>query len=68
MHIETWLCTRQFAFTPHEPGQGSTHFSLMHANSLEQSVLIVHSGRQFGGLPVYCNKHEQDGDPPTSRH
>lgn len=29
---------------------------------------MVHSGRQFGGLPVYCNKQEHDGCPPMSRH
>lgn len=37
------------------------HFSFMHALSFEQSVFIVHSGRQFGGLPKYCGKQEQEG-------
>lgn len=40
----------------------------MHALSLGQSVFIVHSGRQLGGLPLYCGKHVHEGDPPMSRH
>lgn len=30
--------------------------------------MIVHSGLQFGGLPMNVGRHEQDGVPPTSRH
>lgn len=40
----------------------------MQARLLGHSELIVHSGLQFGGLPVYPNKHEQEGAPPISLH
>lgn len=53
---------------PHDPRHGSMHFSLTQALSLEQSVFIEHSGRQFGGLPKYCGKQEQDGEFPILRH
>lgn len=53
---------------PQEPGQGLAHFSLIQALSEEQSELMVHSGRQFGGLPEYCGRHEHDGEPFKSRH
>lgn len=68
VQIDTWLCTLHSAFTPHVPGQGSVHFSLIHALSLGQSEFMVHSGLQFGGLPIYVSIHEQEGDPPISRH
>lgn len=68
VHIETWLCTLHSAFIPHEPGHGSIHFSLIQALSLEQSEFIVHSGRQFGGVPMYFCKQEQDGRPLNSTH
>ena len=29
---------------------------------------MVHSGLQFGGIPIYVGKQEQDGDPPLLRH
>lgn len=53
---------------PHEPGQGSLHLCCMQAILAEHSALIVHSGLQFGGLPLYVGKQEQDGTPPISRH
>lgn len=43
--------TLHLAEKPHEPGQGSRHFSLIHALLLGQSEFIVHSGLQFGGDP-----------------
>lgn len=33
-----------------------------------QSEFVVHSGRQFGGLPMYDRKHEHDGEPLMSLH
>jgi len=36
----------------------------MHAKLLEQSALIVHSGLQFGGDPIYDGRHEHEGEPP----
>lgn len=32
-----------------------------------QSVLTMHSGRQFGGLPIKFCRHEQAGWSPTGR-
>lgn len=40
----------------------------MHALLLGHSELIVHSGLQFGGVPIYSFKHEHEGVPPISRH
>lgn len=53
---------------PHKPGQGSLHFCRMQAILAGHSALIVHSGLQFGGLPLYVGKQEHDGIPPISRH
>lgn len=53
---------------PHEPGQGSLHLCCMQAILAGHSALIVHSGLQFGGLPLYVGKQEHDGTPPISRH
>lgn len=66
--IGVWFITEQRALNPQEPGQGSLHFSLIHAWMLGHSELIVHSGRQFGGDPTYVARQEQDGDPLMSRH
>ncbi len=37
---------------PHKPAQGSSHLRLMQALSWGQSLLIKHSGLQFGGRPI----------------
>ena len=66
--IGVWLITLHCAPIPHAPGQGSLHFSLMHALSLEHSELIEHSGRQFGGIPIYASRQEQDGIPLIFLH
>ena len=42
---------------PHNPGQGSWHFLLLHAMSVGQSALITHSGLQFGGEPIIPGRH-----------
>lgn len=68
VHIGVWLITLHCAPTPHDPGQGSLHFCRIHAKLLEHSGLIVHSGRQFGGLPIKSIRHEQDGVVPTGLH
>ena len=52
MQIGTWFLTSHFALTPHNPGQGSWHFLLMHALSIGQSAFTTHSGLQFGGEPI----------------
>lgn len=53
---------------PQDPGHGSLHFSLMQARLLGHSGLMVHSGLQLGGEPVYSGRHEHDGVPPLSLH
>lgn len=59
MQIGLWFLTRQFAFNPHTPGQGSEHFCLIQALSAAHSELITHSGRHPGGLPTNNGRHEQ---------
>lgn len=68
LHVGVWLITEHTAPEPQAPTQGSLHFSRMHAKLLGHSELIVHSGRQVGGLPKKLGKQEQDGTPPTSLH
>lgn len=53
---------------PQDPGHGSWHLAFIHALSLWQSEWIVHSGRQFGGLPMKFGWHEQDGTLPIFLH
>lgn len=60
--------TLQRAPTPQDPGQGSVHFWLMQALLLGHSALMLHSGRQLGGDPIYVGKQEQDGEPLILRH
>lgn len=69
-HVQIGMCavTWQSAYKPHEPGQGSWHFCLMQACILEHSALIVHSGWQLGGCPIYAGKQEHDGTPLILRH
>lgn len=40
----------------------------MQAMLLEHSELMVHSGLQLGGCPMYVGKQVQAGTPPMSRH
>lgn len=58
-----WLITLHKAATPHEPGQGSRHFSFMHAKLLGHSELMVHSGLQFGGLPILFGRQKHKCAP-----
>ena len=51
-HAGVWWIILQIAPNPQEPGHGSLHFSFMHALLLGQSGFMVHSGLQFGGLPM----------------
>lgn len=60
--------TRHSAFRPHVPGHGSLHFRLMQAKWLAHSLLLIHSGRQFGGEPIKSGKQEQEGESPTLLH
>lgn len=56
------------ALFPHVPGHGSLHFMFMQAKLYEHSLLLTHSGRHFGGAPIYSGKHEHDGDVPCTWH
>lgn len=67
-HEGVWLITVHCVLKPQDPGQGSTHFWFMHARLAEHSELIVHSGRQFGGDPMYVCKQEQAGLSPITLH
>lgn len=58
-----WLITKHWAFCPQIPGQGSLHFWLIHANLSAHSLLLIHSGLQYGGDPTYSGKQEHDGKP-----
>jgi hypothetical protein len=49
VHAGTWFATKQLAFAPQEPGQGSLHLRLMQASFVPHSAWMVHSGRQLGG-------------------
>lgn len=68
MQFGVWLTTLQSAFKPQLPGQGSLHFWLIHARCNAHSLLLIHSGRQFGGVPVNSGKHEHDGASPIALH
>ena len=68
LHIGLWLITWHLADIPQVPGQGSLHFWLLHAWFCEQSALIVHSGWQVGGLPIYPWTQEHTAWPLIWRH
>lgn len=68
MQLGVWLITAHSAFWPHVPGQGSTHFRLIHAKLFGHSLLLMHSGLQFGGVPINSGKQEQDGESPVTLH
>lgn len=63
-----WLITLHSVFWPHDPGHGSRHLLLIHAKWYGHSLLIIHSGLQFGGEPINWGKQEHDGWPPMSWH
>lgn len=68
--VQIGLCftTLHFAFTPHDPTQGSIHFWLLQALLGGQSELTTHSGLQVGGLPLYPGTHVQTACPFISLH
>lgn len=47
---------------------GFLHFWFMQASELEHSLLLTHSGRQFGGVPMNSGKQEQEGISPFTTH
>jgi hypothetical protein len=60
--------TEHLVLGPQDPGHGSLHRVFKHANELAHSLLVVHSGRQFGGFPIISSLHVQAGDSPTTLH
>lgn len=40
----------------------------MHAKLLLHSLLLMHSGLQFGGDPMNSGRHEQEGESPATLH
>lgn len=67
-HETVWLMTWHSAPAPHDPSHGFWHLLFMHANWAGQSALITHSGRQFGGDPIYPMLHWHEAVSPTARH
>lgn len=68
MQLGVWLITAHSLLIPHDPGQGSLHFSLIHAKLLGHSLLLTHSGLQFGGDPMNAGKQEHEGLSPVTLH
>lgn len=68
LHKGEWLTTWHSAFGAHDPGQGSLHFILIQAKLYGHSLLVMHSGLQFGGDPMNCGRQEHAGDSPWTLH
>lgn len=67
-HIGVWLTTRHSALFPHEPTQGFAHLLFIHAKWEGHSLLLMHSGLQFGGEPKNPPRQEHEGVSPITRH
>lgn len=65
-HIGVWLTTRHSALFPHISLQGFLHLLLIQARWLAHSLLLIHSGLQFGGAPTKLGRQEQDGESPNT--
>lgn len=63
-----WSTTEHLALSPQAFAHGSTHFRFMQAKFRAQSEFTLHSGRQYGGIPLNSGKHEHDGLPLSGRH
>ena len=61
-HIGVWLIILHSALAPQEPGQGSRHFWFMHAKLVGHSLLLMHSGLQYGGEPINSGKQLHEGE------
>ena len=70
MQLQTglWLRTRQSAFALQDPGHGSTQRWLIQALVDGQSELTIHSGRQFGAVPIMLAKQPHWACPATTVH
>lgn len=67
-HEQDGACptTRHSVLEPHDPGHGSIQRALTHAVLLGQSLLMVHSGRQFGAFPIILDWQEHCGTEPDA--
>lgn len=68
IHIGEWLTTLHSVFVPQLPTHGSAHFWLRQAKLWSHSLLLMHSGLQFGGVPRYPGKQAQTGPSPLIPH
>ena len=66
--LGAWFTTRQSAFGPQVPAQGSTHFWLTHASLDRQFELRTHSGRHSGGFPTIFVRQAHWACPATTWH
>lgn len=68
VQIGLWLKTLQLAFNPQTLLHGSMQLLFLQAFSNGHSELIVHSGRQPGGVPVYCDLQVHTACSFLTRH
>lgn len=70
MHVQTglWFCEWHWALNPQDPMQGSWHFWFKQARFEGHSSSIIHSGRQFGGMPSILILQEHTALPSTTWH
>lgn len=68
MQFGVWLTTRHSAFCPQIPTHGSLHFWFRQAKLAGHSLLLTHSGLQYGGVPTNSGKQEHEGEPFETLH
>lgn len=61
-----WWTTWHSAFVPHKLGHGFVHFCCTQTWLAGHSELDMHSGLQFGGVPLYSGRHEQEDNSLTT--
>lgn len=67
VQIGLWLNVLHSAPRPQVPSHGFRHFWFIQANCWSHSLLVTHSGRQFGGWPMKSGWHEHVGRSPITR-
>lgn len=67
-HLGVWLITWHSAFLPHISPQGLLQLLLIQARWSAHSLLLMHLGRQLGGVLIKFGRHEQDGEPSFTLH
>ena len=68
LHTAKWFLTVHLALRPQAPVQGSTQRCCEQACFLLHSLLIMHSGRQLGGAPMFPLVQEHIGRSPNRLH